>query len=124
MARILEHSENMKRALFISRESLEQFVELKPQVLKAYPGHSALESCDGLSGNPPLPGLTKTNMALDLWVNGHWLPIPPPNFRLAKANIFFPSWSLGLFPPDISQRMNSDTPDFPAPSVLLFKSIS
>lgn len=45
MARILEHSESMKRASFISRESLEQFVELEIQVPKAYPGHSALESC-------------------------------------------------------------------------------
>lgn len=97
MARILEHSESMKRASFISRESLEQFVELKTQVPKVTQVTLPLNPADGLSENPPLPGLTKTNMALDLWVSGNWLSIPPPNFRLAKANIFFPSWSLGLF---------------------------
>lgn len=43
MAGILEHTRGMKRASFISRESSEQFIELKTQVLKAYQGQCALK---------------------------------------------------------------------------------
>lgn len=66
MAGILEHRRGTKRASFISRESSEQFIEFKTQVLKAYQGQCALRS-HSLSENPPVPGLPGINMALGLF---------------------------------------------------------
>lgn len=82
MARTLGQGGGMKRASFISRESSEQFMEFKTQVLKAYPGHPALES--RWSGNPSPPNLPKTNMALDLPGWSGWMTASSPRFKASE----------------------------------------
>lgn len=134
MARTLGQGRGMKRASFISRESSEQFMEFKTQVLKAYPGHPALES--RWSGNPSPPDLPKTNMALDLPGWSGWTTTSSPRLKASedkyilqlKKNHFQLSIQhllvSGLFSANISQRNNSNTPDFASHSVLVLKSIS
>lgn len=81
-ARTLGQGGGRKRASFTSRESSEQFMEFQTQVLKAYGGHSALESCWG--GNPSPPDLPKTNMALELPGWSGWTTASSPKIKASE----------------------------------------